>query len=84
MSVEGRRSEVILLDDRRVELLIQVNELKSIENMNDYFVVSNFIQPKLFAGDLFDIVASHFNLKEKEYFGLAFLDETYDECQVVE
>ena len=43
MSVEGRRSEVILLDDRRVELLIQVNELKSIENMNDYFVVSNFI-----------------------------------------
>ncbi|KAH9409906.1 FERM domain-containing protein 4A, partial [Tyrophagus putrescentiae] len=34
------------------------------------------IQPRLFAGDLFDMVASHFNLKEKEYFGLAFLDET--------
>ena len=54
---EGRRSEVLLLDGRRVELQIQT---------------------KLFAGDLFDIVASHFNLKEKEYFGLAFLDET---CQ---
>ncbi|CAG2101827.1 unnamed protein product [Medioppia subpectinata] len=57
MTSEGRRSEVILLDGRRVELIIQ---------------------PKLFAGDLFDIVSSHFNLKEKEYFGLAFLDET---CQ---
>jgi hypothetical protein len=57
MTAEGRRSEVILLDGRRVELIIQ---------------------PKLFAGDLFDIVSSHFNLKEKEYFGLAFLDET---CQ---
>ena len=57
MTGEGRRSEVVLLDGRRVELIIQ---------------------PKLFAGDLFDIVASHFNLKEKEYFGLAFLD---DSCQ---
>ncbi|XP_013384701.1 FERM domain-containing protein 4A isoform X7 [Lingula anatina] len=34
------------------------------------------VQPKLYAGDLLDIVASHFNLKEKEYFGLCFLDET--------
>ncbi|KAH9425850.1 FERM domain-containing protein 4A, partial [Dermatophagoides pteronyssinus] len=47
--------EVILLDGRSVEILIQ---------------------PRLFAGDLFDTVASHFDLKEKEYFGLAFLDET--------
>ncbi|XP_054158811.1 probable serine/threonine-protein kinase DDB_G0282963 [Oppia nitens] len=52
---DGRRSEVILLDGRRVELIIQ---------------------RKLFAGDLFDIVCSHFQLKEKQYFGLAFLDET--------
>ncbi|OTF82550.1 hypothetical protein BLA29_006336, partial [Euroglyphus maynei] len=50
-----RWGEVILLDGRSVEILIQ---------------------PRLFAGDLFDTVASHFDLKEKEYFGLAFLDET--------
>lgn len=52
---EGRRSQVVLLDERRLEILIQ---------------------PKLLAGELLDIVASHFNLKEKEYFGLAFLDDT--------
>ena len=33
-------------------------------------------QPKLYAGELLDLVASHFNLKEKEYFGLSFKDET--------
>lgn len=33
------------------------------------------IEPCLYAGTLFDRVAEHFNLKEKEYFGLAFLDE---------
>ncbi|KAI0231688.1 FERM domain-containing protein 4B [Lamellibrachia satsuma] len=33
-------------------------------------------QPKLYAGELLDIVASHFNLKEKEYFGLSFKDDT--------
>ncbi|KAF7496215.1 FERM domain-containing protein 4A [Sarcoptes scabiei] len=47
--------EVILLDGRSVEFIIQ---------------------PRLFAGDLFDTVASHFDLKEKEYFGLAFLDSS--------
>ncbi|XP_030829101.1 FERM domain-containing protein 4A isoform X3 [Strongylocentrotus purpuratus] len=52
---EGRRTQVVLLDDRRVELLVQ---------------------PKLLSGDLLDLVASYFNLKEKEYFGLAFQDET--------
>ncbi|GAB6033499.1 FERM domain-containing protein 4A, variant 3 [Chamberlinius hualienensis] len=52
--MEGRRSQVILLDERKLEILIQ---------------------PKLFAGDLLAIVASHFNLKEKEYFGLAYLDD---------
>ncbi|KAK7823880.1 hypothetical protein U0070_020551 [Myodes glareolus] len=35
-----------------------------------------FIQPKLLAKELLDLVASHFNLKEKEYFGIAFTDET--------
>lgn len=34
------------------------------------------IPTRLFAGDLFDIVAKSFNLKEKEYFGLAFINET--------
>ncbi|KAH7937929.1 hypothetical protein HPB49_017751 [Dermacentor silvarum] len=52
---DGRRSQVVLLDERRLDILIQ---------------------PRLYACDLLDMVASHFNLKEKEYFGLAFLDET--------
>lgn len=30
----------------------------------------------MYTCDLFDIVASNFNLKEKEYFGLYYLDET--------
>nr|XP_028601496.1 FERM domain-containing protein 4A isoform X1 [Podarcis muralis] len=52
---EGRRCQVHLLDDRKLELLVQ---------------------PKLLAKELLDLVASHFNLKEKEYFGIAFTDET--------
>ncbi|XP_030072002.1 FERM domain-containing protein 4A isoform X2 [Microcaecilia unicolor] len=52
---EGRRCQVYLLDDRKLELLVQ---------------------PKLLAKELLDLVASHFNLKEKEYFGIAFTDET--------
>ncbi|XP_063952008.1 FERM domain-containing protein 4A-like [Lytechinus pictus] len=34
------------------------------------------MRPKLLSSDLLDLVASYFNLKEKDYFGLAFLDET--------
>ena len=34
------------------------------------------LQPKLTTGELLDIVSSHFKLKEKEYFGIAFQDET--------
>ncbi|XP_063071353.1 FERM domain-containing protein 4B isoform X2 [Engraulis encrasicolus] len=34
------------------------------------------VQPKLLSRDLLDLVASHFNLKEKEYFGISFTDET--------
>lgn len=37
---------------------------------------SDSLQPKLMAKDLLDLVASHFNLKEKEYFGIAYTDET--------
>ncbi|EPQ08206.1 Protein spire like protein 1 [Myotis brandtii] len=31
--------------------------------------------PKLLARELLDLVASHFNLKEKEYFGITFTDD---------
>ncbi|XP_066100653.1 FERM domain-containing protein 4B isoform X5 [Saccopteryx bilineata] len=52
---EGRHCQVHLLDDRRLELLVQ---------------------PKLLSRELLDLVASHFNLKEKEYFGITFTDNT--------
>ncbi|XP_035227416.1 FERM domain-containing protein 4A-like [Stegodyphus dumicola] len=52
---EGRQSQVVLLDERRLDILIK---------------------PKLYAGELLDMVASHFSLKEKEYFGLAYVDDT--------
>ncbi|XP_047390837.1 FERM domain-containing protein 4B isoform X3 [Sciurus carolinensis] len=51
---EGRHCQVLLLDDRRLELLVQ---------------------PKLLSRELLDLVASHFNLKEKEYFGITFTDD---------
>uniref|UniRef100_A0A3B4DJ18 FERM domain-containing protein n=1 Tax=Pygocentrus nattereri TaxID=42514 RepID=A0A3B4DJ18_PYGNA len=51
---EGRQCQVLLLDDRQLELLVQ---------------------PKLLSRDLLDLVSSHFNLKEKEYFGISFTDE---------
>ncbi|CAH7172242.1 Frmd4b [Phodopus roborovskii] len=53
---EGRHCQVHLLDDRRLELLVQ---------------------PKLLSRELLDLVASHFNLKEKEYFGITFIDDTF-------
>ncbi|KAF3689466.1 FERM domain-containing protein 4B GRP1-binding protein GRSP1 [Channa argus] len=34
------------------------------------------VQPRLLSRELLDLVASHFNLKEKEYFGLCFIDDT--------
>ncbi|XP_061779920.1 FERM domain-containing protein 4B isoform X2 [Nerophis lumbriciformis] len=34
------------------------------------------VQPKLLSRDLLDLVSSHFNLKEKDYFGLCFIDDT--------
>ncbi|XP_053326105.1 FERM domain-containing protein 4B isoform X1 [Spea bombifrons] len=52
---EGRHCKIHLLDDRKLELLVQ---------------------PKLLSRELLDLVASHFNLKEKEYFGISFLDDT--------
>uniref|UniRef100_A0A8K9XQQ6 FERM domain containing 4B n=1 Tax=Oncorhynchus mykiss TaxID=8022 RepID=A0A8K9XQQ6_ONCMY len=52
---EGRLCQVHLLDDRKLELLVQ---------------------PKLLSRELLDLVSSHFNLKEKEYFGLTFADDS--------
>lgn len=40
------------------------------------------LQPKLLSYELLDLVSSHFNLKEKEFFGLAFLDDKYVKHQV--
>ncbi|XP_057686345.1 FERM domain-containing protein 4B-like isoform X3 [Corythoichthys intestinalis] len=51
---EGRLCQVQLLDDRKLELLVQ---------------------PKLLSYELVDLVSSHFNLKEKEFFGLAFFSD---------
>lgn len=36
-----------------------------------------FFQPKLLSYELLDLVSSHFNLKEKEFFGLTFLNDKY-------
>lgn len=52
---EGRSASIVLLDERRLEMLVQ---------------------PRLYAGELLDLVASHCQLKEKEYFGLAVVDES--------
>ncbi|XP_008318724.1 FERM domain-containing protein 4B isoform X3 [Cynoglossus semilaevis] len=52
---EGRLCQILLLDGRNLELLVQ---------------------PKLLSRELLDLVASHFNLKEKEYFGLCFINDT--------
>ncbi|XP_066554128.1 FERM domain-containing protein 4B [Amia ocellicauda] len=52
---EGRLCQVHLLDERKLELLVQ---------------------PKLLSRELLDLVSSHFNLKEKEYFGITFIDDT--------
>ena len=51
---EGRSASIVLLDERRLEMLVQ---------------------PRLYAGELLDLVASHCQLKEKEYFGLAVVDD---------
>uniref|UniRef100_A0A4W5LN62 FERM domain containing 4B n=1 Tax=Hucho hucho TaxID=62062 RepID=A0A4W5LN62_9TELE len=54
MMTEGRLCQVHLLDDRKLDLMVQ---------------------PKLLSRDLLDLVSSHFNLKEKEYFGISFIDD---------
>ena len=51
---EGRPTQVVLLDERRLELNVQ---------------------SRLYAGELLDLVASQCGLREKEYFGLAVVDD---------
>lgn len=41
----------------------------------DIFIFVSF-QPKLYTRELLDLVSSHFKLKEKEYFGINFTDDT--------
>ncbi|XP_062871181.1 FERM domain-containing protein 4B [Trichomycterus rosablanca] len=52
---DGRLCQVQLLDNRKLELLVQ---------------------PKLLSRELLDLVSSHFNLKEKQYFGFTYTDDT--------
>ena len=54
---EGRVTQVVLLDDRRLEMMVQ---------------------PRLYAGELLDIVASHCGLREKEYFYRKYLLFVWD------
>ncbi|RXM30703.1 FERM domain-containing protein 4A [Acipenser ruthenus] len=49
-------------------------KLEGIEVTLEHLLMDVF--PKLLAKDLLDLVASHFNLKEKEYFGISYTDET--------
>ena len=51
---DGRTAQIVLLDERRLELTIQT---------------------RLYAGELLDMVATQSGLKEKEYFGLAVVDD---------
>jgi hypothetical protein len=53
--LEGRSACVVLLDERRLEVLVQ---------------------PRIFAGELLDLVCAHCQLREKEYFGLAVVDDS--------
>ncbi|XP_072438634.1 FERM domain-containing protein 4B-like isoform X4 [Chiloscyllium punctatum] len=45
-------------------------------NLLDGRKLELLVQPKLLSRELLDLVASHFNLKEKEYFGITFIDDT--------
>lgn len=49
-----RRCQVVLLDERRLDFLVQ---------------------PRLLSSELLAMVSSHFNLHEKEYFGLYHTDD---------
>ncbi|KAM9813564.1 FERM domain-containing protein 4B [Neosynchiropus ocellatus] len=45
-------------------------------NLLDGRKLELLVQPKLLSRELLDLAASHFTLKEKEYFGLSYIDDT--------
>lgn len=52
--------------------------LKTLPNTGSHNDILNLLlQPKLLSYELLDLVSSHFNLKEKEFFGLAYFDDKY-------
>ena len=53
---------------------IGLSEFVELTNLFKYFVF--LLQSKLLSSELLDTIASQFNLKEKDYFGLAYKDET--------
>lgn len=48
-----------------------------LESQINPCILQSPLQPKLLSYELLDLVSSHFNLKEKEFFGLAFFDDKY-------
>ncbi|KAK3518784.1 hypothetical protein QTP70_012732 [Hemibagrus guttatus] len=62
---EGRMCQVQLLDNRKLELLVQ-GVCMYLARLERSFQIL-----------LLDLVSSHFNLKEKEYFGFTFVDDTF-------
>ncbi len=42
-----------------------------------YWSMDFLSQPKLLSRELLDLVSSHFNLKEKEYFGFTYVDDMW-------
>ncbi|EFB28901.1 hypothetical protein PANDA_018858 [Ailuropoda melanoleuca] len=58
---------------------IENDIISGAQSVSPACTCQQFAGPKLLAKELLDLVASHFNLKEKEYFGIAFTDETREE-----
>uniref|UniRef100_UPI00358E16A6 FERM domain-containing protein 4A-like isoform X2 n=1 Tax=Myxine glutinosa TaxID=7769 RepID=UPI00358E16A6 len=57
--------DVFMTEGRRCEILLP-----------DSRTLELLVQPRLLAKELLDMVASHFCLKEKEFFGLTYIDES--------
>ncbi|CAG5115217.1 unnamed protein product, partial [Candidula unifasciata] len=66
--LKRRYSQAFLMNDGRKSQVVLFDESR----------LDIIIQPKLYASELLDLVASHCQLKEKLYFGLGFMDETHN------
>ncbi|CAK9294902.1 unnamed protein product [Gordionus sp. m RMFG-2023] len=53
---------------------MMIEARKTVVHFNDT-KLDIIVQPRLYAGELLDIVCSHFNLKSKEYFGLCYVQD---------